>query len=111
MSSESGLVPMEYNVVVKPDALESKTAGGIILMQNERDEWAVHEGVIDAVSVHAFTYADWPDDARKPQVGDRVMFAKHAGALIDRNGAKFRVVKDKDLIAVLAEKPAVQLAA
>ncbi len=109
--SQSNLTPMEYNVVIKPDDLESKTAGGIILMLNERDEWAVHEGVIDAVSVHAFTYADWPEDARKPQVGDRVMFAKHAGALVDRGGTKFRVVKDKDIIAVLDEAPALAVAA
>ncbi len=109
--SESKLSPMEYNVVVKPDALESRTPGGIILMQNERDEWAIHEGVIDAVSVHAFSYAEWPEGARKPQVGDRVMFAKHAGALVDRNGTKFRVIKDKDLIAVLDEAPALAVAA
>ena len=109
--NESRLTPMEYKVVIKPDSLESKTPGGIILMQNERDEWAVHEGVIDAVSVHAFTYAEWPEGARKPQVGDRVMFAKHAGALVERNGTKYRCVKDKDIIAVLDEAPALAIAA
>ncbi|MES2904539.1 MAG: co-chaperone GroES [Pseudomonadota bacterium] len=111
MTSQSGLAPMEYNVVIRPDALETTTPGGIILNLKERDEWAIHEGVIDAVSVHAFGYAEWPEGARKPAVGDRVMFAKHAGALIERGGVKYRVVKDKDIIAVLDEPPALAVAA
>lgn len=98
--SESGLTPVEYNVVIKPDAVEEKR-GSIILLNNERDEWAVQEGVIDAMSIHAFSYAEWPEGVRPPEVGERVMFAKFAGSLVERGGVKFRVLKDKDIIAVI----------
>ena len=101
LSNPSGLFPIEFNVVVEPDAVETKTAGGIILIAKERDELAVDEGVIVAVSPHAFTYADWLDDADKPQVGQRVIFSRYAGALHERRGRKFRVVKDKDIVAVI----------
>lgn len=109
--SESGLYPIEYKVIVKPDAVEERSAGGIILVTNDRSEWEVQEGVIDALSPHAFSYAEWPEGARKPQVGDRVMFAKFAGALIDRNGVKWRILNDKDIQAIIPETVAAQLAA
>lgn len=111
MANESGLVPMEYNVVVKPDAAETITKGGIILPTNDRSKWEVQEGTIDAMSVHAFSYADWPEGERKPQAGDRIIFAKYAGARIDRNGVEWLVIKDKDVVAVIEAAPAAQLAA
>ncbi len=111
MMSKSGLNPLEYNVVIQPDGVEERSAGGIILVTNDRSKWEVQEGIIDALSVHAFSYADWPEGARVPKVGDRVMFAKFAGALVTRNGVEFRVCKDKDLVAVLDEAPTLAAAA
>lgn len=105
--SESGLSLVEYNVAIVPDEVETKSAGGIILISSERKEWEQQEGVIDALSPHAFSYAEWPDGARMPQVGDRVLFARYAGTLIERNGRKFRICKDKDIVAVIEPaKPA-----
>lgn len=101
--ARSGLLPMEFNVVVRLDPTEEKTSGGIILPQTktDRDELANEEGTLEAVSPHAFTYADWPDGAYQPKPGDRVVFARYAGAIHERNGAKFRVIKDKDIVAVV----------
>jgi chaperonin GroES len=109
--SESGLELVEYNVAILPDSIEEKTAGGIILPTNDRSKWEVQEGTIDAMSVHAFSYADWPEGERKPQVGDRIVFGKYAGARIDRNGVEWLVIKDKDVVAVIDAAPAAQLAA
>ncbi len=109
--SESGLMPVEYKVIVKPDAVETVSRGGIILPGNDRSKWEVQEGVIDALSPHAFTYADWPEGARKPEIGDRVMFAKYGGAEIKRNGVEFRIMNDKDIQAIIPEAVAAKLAA
>lgn len=105
MTNPSGLNPVEYNVVIEPDALETKTPGGIILLAKERDELAVDEGVIVAISPHAFTYAEW-GDTPPPQVGQRVLFNRYAGALHERRGRKFRVVQDKAIVAVVEGEPA-----
>lgn len=112
MPSENGLELVEYNVAILPDSVEEKSAGGIILISSERKEWEVQEGALIALSPHAFSYAEWPDGARVPQVGDRVLFAKYAGSLVDRDGKKIRICKDKDVIAVVARAtPAVAIAA
>lgn len=110
MTNDSGLRPIEYNVVVKPDPVEEKTAGGIIIPINktERDKLAIDEGTLVAVSPHAFSYADWPEGEEPPKPGARVMFARYAGSLHERNGVEYRILKDKDLVAVVESLPEAQ---
>jgi chaperonin GroES len=112
MTNDSGLIPMEFNVVVQMDPTEETTAGGIILptTKRERDELATDEGTLIAASPHAFTYAEWPAGARPPLLGDRVMFAQYAGRIWERGGVKYRILKDKDIVAVI-EQPATLAAA
>lgn len=106
-SIKADILPMEFNVVVELDPAESKTAGGIYLPEStkEADKTAADEGTLIAVSPHAFSYAEWPEGARKPQVGDRVLFARFAGVLrkpkAGQDGATLRVIKDKDIMAVI----------
>lgn len=97
------LIPMEFNVVVELDPIEEKTQGGIILPQQkvDRDKLEAEEGTLVAVSPHAFSYAEWPEGARQPVVGDRVLIARFAGVLRERDGRSLKIVKDKDIIAVV----------
>jgi chaperonin GroES len=105
------LHPMEFQVVVQPDPVEEKTKGGIILAQStvEADELAADEGTLVAVSPHAFSYAEWPEGARKPQVGDRVIFSRYAGTFRkpkvteDRKTPPLRIMPDKAILAVIEE--------
>jgi co-chaperonin GroES (HSP10) len=97
-----GLDPIEFNVIIDQDPVEETTKGGLILIDQEKQKHQTTRGSIVAVSPLAFTYEEWPDGARKPAVGDRVAFAQHTGAFIDgQDGKKYRVVKDKDILAVL----------
>lgn len=102
------LEPQEFNVVVELDPTEERTKGGIILptQMQDRDELAADEGTLIAVSPHAFTFADWTDDQRRPQVGDRVLISRYGGVLRKgKDGARsLRIVKDKDVIAVIKEE-------
>jgi len=60
------------------------------------------KGVLVAISPLAFTYDDWKG-ANPPKVGDEVLFAKYAGAVVDgKDGKKYRLTNDKDIAAVLA---------
>lgn len=94
---------VEYNVAVKPDEVEKVSKGGIIMTPQitERDKHSIQEGVIVGLSPHAFSYAEWPEGARIPQVGDRCVFARFAGALYGEGEDEVRIVKDKDIIAVI----------
>jgi chaperonin GroES len=106
----SGLVPLEFFVVVALDAQEEKTAGGIILPTavQDHDKLATQEGTLVAVSPHAFTYADWQADMRKPECGERVLFKRYAGSLHEREGRSYRLLNDKDLIAIVEPSAAAQ---
>ena len=110
---KTDLIPMEFNVVVLLDKQAEKTAGGIFLPQSkqDRDKLEHEEGELVAVSPHAFSYAEWPEGARKPQVGDRVLLARFAGVLRERNGRDFRIVKDKDIVAVIEQATSLAAAA
>lgn len=103
----SGWDPSEYKVIILPIDLgdKFKIAGKVssLVMPDpvkERDQFAQMEGLLVAVSPLAYTYADWPEGARKPAVGDRVLFAKYAGAVIEGDdGQKYKMVNDKDIAA------------
>jgi chaperonin GroES len=105
MANPSGIEPTEYRVLVKPDPVQEKTKGGIILTEEtrEKEQYASQEGTLIAVSPIAFTYHDpWPDDARKPQPGDRVIFARYAGTKrTGKDGQDYRLINDRDVTAVL----------
>lgn len=97
--------PIEFNVLIQQDETPKKTKHGLILPEQEVDKkkHAQTLGTLVAVSPLAFSYADWPEGARKPKVGDRVVFARFAGTFVDNpaGGEEFRVVKDKDVVAVI----------
>ena len=100
----SGIHPTEYRVLIAPVEVTEKTKGGIILPDEtkNRDQFAQMEGVLVAASPLAFTYDDWKG-AEPPKAGDRVLFAKYAGAVVDgKDGKKYRICSDKDIAAVLA---------
>lgn len=104
MKNSSGILPIEYKVLVQPIKVDEKTKGGIILPDEhkDREQFAQMQGVLVAASPLAFSYENetvWD----KPKPGDRVMFAKFAGAAVKgKDGADYRIINDKDVSAVLA---------
>lgn len=105
MDNTSGIFPTGYQVLVKIDAVEEKTAAGIILPPQivEREQLAAAKGVLSAASPLAFGYERWPDGAQQPVVGTRVLIRKFGGVDIKGDdGADYRVCEDKDILATLA---------
>lgn len=98
-----GIVCLEYKVLVLPRKAEERTKGGIVLPEQvvEKDQHAAMEGTIAGMSPFAFTYEEWPIAARKPRIGDVVVFARYSG--ITQKGADgrdYRIMNDKDIVAV-----------
>ncbi|MDC0657056.1 co-chaperone GroES [Leisingera sp. SS27] len=107
MTNPSGIIPVEYNVVVKPKAVEAKTSGGLYLPDDtkEREHFGQMEGDLIAVSPAAFTYnyEGWPAHSEKPKAGDRVVFSKYQATEIKgADGEKYWLMKDKAIAGVLA---------
>ncbi|MGE5500696.1 MAG: co-chaperone GroES [Ignavibacteriales bacterium] len=99
-----GFDPVEYNVVIAPEVVEEKTAGGIFLpdAKKEMDELAAVKGRLVSCSPLAFSYDKWPEGSRLPQPGDVVIYAKYGGTLIKgEDGREYRLLKDKDIAAVV----------
>jgi len=114
--NDSGIVPTEFKVLVLPDESETQ-------IRARRSNIAVPEayaamyahgsvtGRIIAISPAAFSYHDWPEGSRLPVVGERIVFARYAGMLVqgkpqvDARGheqpREYRLLNDKDIAAVL----------
>lgn len=91
--------PVEYKVLIEPDNIEEKTAGGIILASvvKEKEQMAQVKGVLIDIGGNAFE--EWNE---KPKIGDKVYFGKYAGYIIKGNdGKEYRLCNDKDICAII----------
>ncbi len=102
----SGIRPLEYKVLVLPKEIETKTKGGLFLPETkvEKDGFQRREGILVAVSPMAFTFPDWPDGEPKPQIGDRVMFARYqADEVAGKDGQTYWIMADKAVMAIIED--------
>lgn len=106
ISNTSGINPVEFKILVLPQEVEKKTKGGLILADTtvEKNEFGRMEGILVAASPMAFKFEDWPEGARSPQVGDRVMFSRYnADSVQGRDGAIYWIMNDKSVMAVMEQ--------
>ena len=125
MSNTSGIYPLLDRVVVRPDAIEEKTSGGIIISElvSERHQQAQVAGELVAVGPDAFVHSrtvverlidgdlkvveirtEGYRPEHVPKVGDRVQFAKYGGLVnIGADGLEYRVLNDRDITCLVSE--------
>lgn len=88
-----------WAVLVKLDPVEKQSAGGIAYSETKiaQDELAQTRGVVLNIGPHA-----WHDEpGPRCQVGDRIVFRQYQGEMIEGDGAKYRIINDKDVYALL----------
>lgn len=98
--NNSGIVPLEFKVLILPKAVETTTESGIILAHSsvEREQAATVEGTVVAMSPYAFD--EFP--LAKPDLGDAVLIAKYGGQVHKgKDGLEYRLLNDKDILATL----------
>lgn len=107
MLNPTKIKPVEYKVLIKVNEVEDKSSGGIFLPENalEREQLAHDRGTLVDASEMAFS--DWK--GRKPKPGDKVIFSKYAGTMIqfqatERQRDKYRLCTDKDIGAIIEEE-------
>jgi chaperonin GroES len=103
MQNVSGIVPADVKVLVYPDPVEEKTAGGIIRpdMLRDKEKYATTKATI--VGIGAGAFLEWAESDR-PVVGARVVTAQYAGLRIKGNdGKEYVICNDDDIVAVLKD--------
>lgn len=93
--------PVLHRVLVKPDDLEEKTASGLIIKHDKREEAAVEKGTV--VLVGSTAYQEFGSTAEEQGIkeGVRVTFAKYAGKTIKDGETKYLILNDEDIVGVL----------
>lgn len=103
-TNQSGMVPVGTKVLVLPDEISEKSAGGVYIPEKvkEQNDFAVCTGTLVAVGGAAFS--DWPHSERRwpgaiPKVGDRVFLAKYAGVVLKgkHDERSYRLCQDVDI--------------
>ena len=106
MKGYQGIIPVEYKVLIQPDVVEDKSAGGMYLPESarERQQYAMDRGTILAIGNGFFQELPGP----RPEVGDKVVYSKYAGSVItitiDGKRTDCRLCNDKDICAILREE-------
>jgi chaperonin GroES len=102
VTNTSGITPVGYRVLVKPDPIERTTSGGIVLPETaaEAHDRAQQTGILIALGPEA-----WKDySACWASVGDRVMFARYGGVhLTGKDGVLYRMLNDEQITAVIED--------
>lgn len=102
--NESGIIPMEYNVLVKPRVVEEKTTGGVYIPEptRAREQFGQKEGTLVAMSPLAFNFDE--GEGHRPEIGDRVLFSRYqADEVKGVDGETYWLLKDKSIAAVVKE--------
>lgn len=99
-------------LLVKPLQLEeadsvykaAKKAGIAIPESDEkrREQAALDKGVV--IQVGALAWFDWGDGTPWAKVGDSVIWARHAGKVVEVDNERYLILNDEDVIAVTGEK-------
>lgn len=86
-----------HRVIIEPENAEKKTESGIVIPEKERAEQEI--GTLVAIGNCA-----WEDyETAWAQLGDRVLYSKYGGRMVDdpASGVRYRILNDTDIIAVI----------
>ena len=90
--------PLHDRVLVKRVEEETKTAGGIIIPDNNKEK--PMQGEIMAVG-SGYRMQDGGLRALDVKAGDKVLFGKYAGTEVKFEGSDFLIMKEDDILGIL----------
>lgn len=115
MQNQSGIHPCGDRVLIKPDDIEEKTEGGIIIPGTVSELHAMAQSIGTFVAAGPDAYIDSVSRDSEGRVverrgfsrpfatpGDRVAFAKYGGLQVTgKDGQVYRLMNDVDITAVV----------
>jgi chaperonin GroES len=123
--NNTGIFPSGNRVVVKPDLIEEKSEGGIIIAKSviDKHQTAQSTGILVAVGPDSFCHTtatterlidgSWKAVERTrtgyseafAEVGDRIAFAKYGGLKVEgADGEEYRILNDEDITARVSDE-------
>lgn len=87
------LRPIGDRVIVKPKAVETKTAGGLIIPESSKEKPL--EGVIVAVGKGT------KDIKMELNIDDVVLYGKYVGTEVTYEGVEYLVMRQSDILVIL----------
>jgi len=108
MTYKPGVRVCGKKLLILPDAVEEKSAGGIILNTNpDKEQHGVVKGLV--IDVGSGCWSDQTPAQPWCKVGDRIVFGKFRGNFHDGDdGLKYRIISDLDVIGVLVDEDELQ---
>ena len=85
--------PLADRIIIKPNTVEDKTEGGIIIPDGQKE--IPSKGVVVAVGV------GFPGVEMTVKLGDTVIYAKMGGAEIELEGKTYLMMREPELYAIL----------
>ncbi len=86
--------PLADRVLIEPAAAEEKTVGGIIIPDTAKEKPL--QGTVVAVG------GGTKDEEMVLKAGDQVLYGKYAGTELEHEGKKYLIMRQSDVVAVLA---------
>ena len=93
MAKKLQVTPLHDRVIVKPAAVEEKTAGGIIIPDTAKEK--PQRGIIVAAGTGK------KDEPMTVKVGDNVLYGKYAGTEITIEGQDLLIMRESDILAIV----------
>lgn len=91
------LKPLSDRVVLKQDAAEEKTSGGIFLTSSAQEKPEIYEvvevgpgGMVDGNEVEMIVSA-----------GQKVLVGKYSGSKVKLEGTEYTIVRQSDILAII----------
>ena len=94
--NESGLTVTADKILVRPDKVEEKSSGGILIasVTKDREEMAQIRGTI----IDMGQTAHLCPEMKGIEIGDSVLHARYAGAEFPVNGIRYRILRAVDVL-------------
>ena len=93
MEKKLSIKPLHDRVIVKADAAEEKTAGGIIIPDTAKEK--PQRGTVVAAGPGK------KDEPITVKAGDSVLYSKYGGSEITVEGTDYLIMRESDILAIL----------
>lgn len=109
-TNPSGWQPLGDKILIRPDQVASKTAGGIEIPDDmvDRMTMAAEAGVVIAVGDGAFQFEAngvVPFMGRKPKPGDRIAVGRYSGQLLmGHDNIAYRIMSASEVGAIVEKE-------
>ena len=92
-----------YRMLIKLDAVEEVLKSGLVIAsdkERKRQEVGMEKGTVIDIGPNAYEELEGDPWVK---VGDRIMFQRYAGVIVEDGKTKFRAINDTDVYAIIVK--------